>query len=126
MLYGCLNHCRNKPSILQVLQQGSSSFCPPFSPCLSFSSSSICLSVCVSYVFPDGTCRVQLSCINLSRYTGRGATAGTLTNRDVDDRSYDPACTRPVCSQSKDADVMDRTRAGAMTVSMSPYVLLSC
>lgn len=67
------------------------------------------------------------SCINpTSQQTGRRVTAEALTNRDRDGRSHDSASPHPVCSLSKDTDVMGRVRAGAMAVSMSPYVLLSC
>ena len=87
---------------------------------------SVCLRLSSSLSL-DGTCRTQLSCINpSSQYTGRRATAETLTNRDRDGRSHDSASPHPACSPSKDTDVTGRTRAGAMTVSMSPYVLLSC
>lgn len=92
---------------------------------LSPSSPSVCLSASLILSL-DAPRRTQLSCINPSQYTGRRATAETLTNRDRDGRSHDSASPHPVCSLSKDTDVMGRTRAGAMTVSMSPYVLLSC
>lgn len=86
---------------------------------------SFCLSA--SLILSLNARHTQLSGIDTSsQYTGRCATSETPTNRGRDGRSRDSASPHPVRSLSKDTDVIGRTRAGAMTVSMSPYVLLSC